>query len=489
MGDKSYNSSEMSKKPLSDLQDIIDKVRTLNPETMGFSDEQTRILVFNIIETLTNICLQQAEDIRILKDEINRLKGEKGRPRIKPNVPNKENDVPEQKVKKKWKKTSKNDKIEIDSIEIQSIDKNTLPPDAEFLGYRDVIIQDIELRRKNTKYRLARWYSKSNKQFYEADLPKGLQGSQFGPGLKAFAHLLYFGGNVTEPKIHTTLTDVGTKISKGEISNILTKDNREEFSKEKQEAYEKGMEYARTFGTDDTGGRHDGKNVKVHAITTMLITMFFIMNDKSRETVVAILNRSKTDWPKKIMISDDARQFWNVVFVHALCWIHEIRHYRKLNPVLDYHRKILRHFLSKLWVYYFRLAKYRISPNSDVKKKLDAEFDALFSTKTGYNDLDCRIEQTRNKKNRLLVVLDHPFVPLHNNGTESIMRLPVRKRDISNGTRSENGRVAWENMLSLKDTCRKLGISFYEYLQDRFSGSNKIQPLAKIIEEKAAKCT
>lgn len=486
MGDKSYNSLEISKKPPSDLKDIIDKVRALDPETMGFSDEQTRILVFNIIETLTNICLQQAEDIRLLSDEINRLKGEKGRPHIKPNVPNKENDVPEQKVKKNWKKTSKNDKIEIDCTETLCIDKNTLPPDAEFLGYRDVIIQDIVFRRKNTKYRLARWYSKSCKQFYEADLPKGLQGSQFGPGLKAFVHLSYFGNNVTEPKMHGMFTDIGTKISRGQISNILTKDHLNEFSKEKQEAYEKGMECAENFGIDDTGGRHDGKNVKVHAITTMLITIFFIMNNKCRETVEAILNQSKTDWATKIMVSDDARQFWNLVLVQALCWIHEIRHYRKLNPVLNYHRKILRNFLSKIWAYYFWLAKYKVSPSTDLKKKLDAEFDELFSTQTGYNDLDRRIEQTRNKKNRLLVVLDYPFIPLHNNGTESIMRLPVRKRDISNGTRSENGRVAWENMLSLKDTCRKIGISFYEYLQDRFSGNNKIQPLAKIIEEKVS---
>ncbi len=71
------------------------------------------------------------------------------------------------------------------------------------------------------------------------------------------------------------------------------------------------------------------------------------------------------------------------------------------------------------------------------------------------------------KKNRLLVVLDYPYVPLHNNGTESIMRLPVRKRDISNGTRSENGRVVWENMLSLKDTCRKLYISFRKFFRLR----------------------
>ncbi len=36
------------------------------------------------------------------------------------------------------------------------------------------------------------------------------------------------------------------------------------------------------------------------------------------------------------MISDDARQYRDIAFYHALCWIHEIRPYKKLykNPII-----------------------------------------------------------------------------------------------------------------------------------------------------------
>ncbi|RJS74724.1 hypothetical protein CW714_01170 [Methanophagales archaeon] len=64
--------------------------------------------------------------------------------------------------------------------------------------------------------------------------------------------------------------------------------------------------------------------------------------------------------------------------------------------------------------------------------------------------MDKRIELTMEKKNRLLLVLEYPQIPLHNNPAEIALRELVVKRKISIGTRSEDGRVAWENMMSLR---------------------------------------
>jgi len=82
-----------------------------------------------------------------------------------------------------------------------------------------------------------------------------------------------------------------------------------------------------------------------------------------------------------------------------------------------------------------------------------------------------------------LVVLDHPEVPIHNNTAEIAVREGVIKRKISRGTRSEAGKIAWENMLSIMDTCRKLGISFYEYLQDVYSNNYSLLTLAELINK------
>ena len=287
--------------------------------------------------------------------------------------------------------------------------------------------------------------------------------------MKAFIAYLYFAGRVTENKIKKILEESGVIISEGEISDILTKEKKEEFSKEKQDIFDAGLNSADYFHIDDTGGRHKGLNYHAHVICGALFTVFFILPKKDRETLRSILGLKEGEKIDKIMISDDAKQFLEIAIYHALCWIHEIRLYTKLNPILDWHRTKLRDFLELVWEFYEALKRYKENPDKKRKEALERKFEELFSTKTGYEELDNRIELTRGKKDRLLLVLKYPQIPLHNNPAEIALRELVIKRKISIGTRSEDGRIAWENMMSILDTCRKQGISFFGYLKDIFS--------------------
>lgn len=135
---------------------------------------------------------------------------------------------------------------------------------------------------------------------------------------------------------------------------------------------------------------------------------------------------------------------------------------------------------------YDRLNDFRENPDEKGKEKLEDEFDELFSTETGYEKLDKRIALTREKKEELLLLLSFPEIPLHNNPAELALREPVVKRKISNGTRSEEGKSAWENMMSILDTCRKLGVSFFDYVRDIFSGKRAMTRLAHLISRKAS---
>jgi hypothetical protein len=76
---------------------------------------------------------------------------------------------------------------------------------------------------------------------------------------------------------------------------------------------------------------------------------------------------------------------------------------------------------------------------------------------------------------------DFPKIPLHNNGSEIAVREGVLKRKISYGTRSELGKAAWENMLSILDTCRKQKVNFYMYIKDIYSNSFSMPRLADMI--------
>src|SRR4051795_12178003 len=75
--------------------------------------------------------------------------------------------------------------------------------------------------------------------------------------------------------------------------------------------------------------------------------------------------------------------------------------------------------------------------------------------------------------------------PLHNNLSEGHVRDYVKKRKISGSTRSELGRSARDTFASLKKTCRRLGVNFWEYLQDRVRGLGQIPRLADQLRQKA----
>jgi len=90
-------------------------------------------------------------------------------------------------------------------------------------------------------------------------------------------------------------------------------------------------------------------------------------------------------------------------------------------------------------------------------------------------------------KDELLLALRRPDIPLHNNSAENAIREYVKKRKISGGTRSDTGRRARDTFISLKKTCRKLGLSFWQYLNDRVSGLGKTPSLPDLIKARVSK--
>jgi hypothetical protein len=187
----------------------------------------------------------------------------------------------------------------------------------------------------------------------------------------------------------------------------------------------------------------------------------------------------------RLLVCDDAPQFTLVTAELALCWVHEGRHYKKLVPYVPHHRALVEDFVPRFWTYYDQLLTYQEQPTPVEAARLDGEFDALFSTVTGYTALDERIAKTRAKKACLLRVLSHPEIPLHNNPAELGARARVRKRDVSFGPRTRQGATAWDTFMTLAETATKLGVSFYHYIHDRVSGAYQMPSLADLIAERA----
>lgn len=183
------------------------------------------------------------------------------------------------------------------------------------------------------------------------------------------------------------------------------------------------------------------------------------------------------------VLSDGALQF--VVFVHAGCWVHAERPLAKLIPHHDEHRAAIEIVRTQIWELYQDLKVYRAKPDEVQRPVLEVRFDALVEQRTGYPSIDGVLKEMRDHQADLLRVLQRPEIPLHNNARESDIREFVKRRKISGGTRSAAGRRCRDTFASLKKTCRKLGVCFWNYLHDRVRGLGQIPRLADLIRQKA----
>jgi hypothetical protein len=449
----------------------------------------------------------------------------------------------------------------IDRVETREVDPALLPPDAQFKGYAEVVVQDLLIQPLTTCFRKATWYSPTTRQTYLASLPPGYHG-QFGPGLKALVLALYYAGEMSEPKLLAFLRSLGVQIGDGTLAGWLIHD-QDAFHAEAAAVTDAGLASSPWHHLDDTATRVDGRNQHCFVLGNPLFTRYRTRPGKDRLTVVDVLRDGRpraflldaaaqrrldavpvaartrqalSQFPRdtvvdeatlaawlgdhlpglgqqagkalretlavaayqaardgpvvRLLVGDDAGQ-WDGVTAEgrALCWVHAGRHFKQLTPCVPQHRALLDDFLTQFWAYYRELLAYRERPSAAEAVRLEAVFDTLFATETGYRGLDTRIAATRANKAALLVVLVHPEVPLHNNPAELGARQRVRKRDVSFGPRGLAGATAWDTFQTLVATTDKLGISFYQYVQDRVTETDHVPPLADLITERAATLT
>lgn len=203
----------------------------------------------------------------------------------------------------------------------------------------------------------------------------------------------------------------------------------------------------------------------------------------SEAALIGALTMESRSEPLRIL-SDGAGQF--NIMEHGLCWVHAERSLRKLDGKTDLQRENIAGVQTLLWDYYQELKRYRLAPSSEGKAELWQKFDDIFGKHyENHGLLNDVLRQMINHKSELLAVLNFPKLPLHNNAAETDIREYVTRRKISGGTRSELGRTARDTFVGLKKTCRKLGISFWQYLKSRLHQDRQVPDLADVIRELA----
>src|SRR5260370_20522629 len=179
-------------------------------------------VLLNVIERLVAELHAVREQLGIARDEINRLKGEQGRPgggKKKRQRVDQSSERERREQPKDWHKSAKLPEIVIDRHEACALDPADLPADARLKDHVEVTVQDLVLRTDNVRFHCQRWYAPSTGTTYQAPLPPGYEG-EFGPGLKAPALTLGYSAHVGQAQIRRLFRTVGVLVSAGYLAGL-----------------------------------------------------------------------------------------------------------------------------------------------------------------------------------------------------------------------------------------------------------------------------
>ena len=483
------------------------------------------------------------------------LKGEKGKPRIRPSkleeTTSRQSDEEDKKSDKKRAGSEKRQKTEqLEIHEMKKVAAKEVPPGSDFKGYKTYVVQGLVIKSHNIEYQLERWQTPDG-TYVEGHLPSCVKG-HFDVALICFILYQYHQCHVTQPLLLEQLREYGVDISSGQLNRLLV-EGYDDFHAEKEALLSTGLEISSSIQVDDTGARHQGHNGVCTHIGNDLFAWFKSTGSKSRINFLSLLRAGDSRYqvteaalsyikiqglaapplealvqsdrrvladgaawvnyltrlgitrarhvriategallgcileqgihPELVILSDDAGQF--NVLLHALCWVHAERTIHKIIPFNDAQKAAVESVRGQIWDLYKVLKAYKQQPCPESKARIISQFDTLFQTKTCYMTLNLALKRLYQNKRELLLVLERPEIPLHNNASESDIREYAKRRKISGGTRSETGRKSRDTFISLKKTSRKLGLSFWAYLQDRLLGANEIPRLSELMGDKA----
>lgn len=246
------------------------------------SDEERTPLV----EELLDIIRRLQKKLDNCDAEIKRLKKHKSKPKLRASQLSKGRNVKETKSTFKKSKTP-----ELKIHQIKKIEVIDIPPDAKFKGYKEYVVQDLEINVVNTIFKLARW-SLPDGSYITAKLPEGYQNYHFGPTLRSYILHQYHNQDVTQPLLLEELREFGVEISSGELNRLLV-ENKSEFHEEKREILVTGLKGSNYIHADDTGARHEGRNGFCTHIGNEAFAYFESSRTKNRINFLEILHCGK----------------------------------------------------------------------------------------------------------------------------------------------------------------------------------------------------
>ena len=288
----------------SDVKSIIEKVEQLLAEEE--LSERTELAIQELLNVVEALCA----DKKSLADEVERLRKQLEAKKKAKNTSNRnkeDRDTPgdddsansnhsSEKRRKSSNKPKANYRRSFKDITIHDtvecpVDPDTLPPDAVRLQDEIVVVQDIEIKPKNTQFQGHVFYSASQQKYYRGSLPADCNHGDFSASLRALIVSLKYCGNMSEPKIGEFLENFDVQVSAGSLSNILTK-SAKLFEQEYDDLLTAGLSSTPYQQTDDTSARVNGDFWNTHILCNPFYTFYSTRPGKDRLTVLKVLQNT-----------------------------------------------------------------------------------------------------------------------------------------------------------------------------------------------------
>lgn len=428
---------------------------------------------WNVIGELLQVIKTQQEKLDSLEAEIAKLKGQ---PK-KPQFPAKKSSISVSSLLKEpstgkhhRQKAPKKKDIPIDQhVEVAQQTACTCgSTDFVIIHTRIKIVQGIKIIRNNIAYHGKEQQCSNCKKIYYPQFPKDSHGVSFDSTLQSLTSFLKFDLRLTTPLIHRFFTGFKIQISYGEITQILRR-NSQKLQPALTHLKRVGVANSSYTQSDATGSKRKHQRTGkiqqqyLHFFGNRLLSIFAITRRYNATVMNQLLGNHGR---KKPFVSDDGSPNGECLRCKEkqLCWVHEIRLYKKLFQFFSPYHKQERKILLQ-WKRFYHLAKsYGRDPTVEKRTQIEKQFNRITKQKTGYGLLDKQLHLTRKKKERLLLFLKYPWLPIHNNEAELSLREYVIIRKISGETKSIAGDRSIERHLSVIQTAKKQGLPVFQTL-------------------------
>ena len=483
------------------------------------------------IQTQTEQISKLNKTIDELKNEISRLNKTPKRPKFKPNKiePRKRGKSSTPSSKNEKNICVPNKKREEIKVLAEGVPKN-----SRFKGYSKFKVQDLDIAVKDITYKLEVWITPEGKVI-RGQLPQEVRGKHFGANLRALVINLYAQGmtqpaihdflkgvgiKISSGQISHIFLDEAEKFSEvseaileaglNEAPYIRTDDTGARHNHKNAYCTHIGGEHFAYYKTAFSKSRANFLSILLQGKSAYRINDAMIWHLFQCGVKDDILNLFETHKGKKyasqqglkrffanlhlrgkklqaqcteaaavgfiaeeilregqVLLSDRAGQF--AVFDHAGCWVHMERPLRKIISSSSSVQNEVEEVRNAIWQLYRKLKKAALTQTG--RKEVEKKYDALLAMNSTSPAITAVLNGFRQFREEMLKALDHPGLPLHNNASEGDIREFVKRRKISGSTKSEKGRKFRDGLVTLKKTCFRLGLSFWEYSLQWFQGN------------------